>query len=64
MANKKHLHKNDWNRTIFIDTLGVKTTEFDLSEEKIKSLIESGAQGVKTYFEWQEKVMGNTLPDI
>ena len=26
-ANKRHLHKNDWNRTIFINTLGVKATD-------------------------------------
>ena len=29
-----HLHGDDWHRTIYIDTLGVKTTEFDLSDAK------------------------------
>lgn len=33
-ANKKHLNKNDWNRTIFIDTLDVETTDFDLSKRR------------------------------
>lgn len=53
MANKKHLHKNDWNRTIFIDTLDVRTTDFDISREKINTLIESGKTGVKNYFDWR-----------
>lgn len=55
MANKAHLHSDDWNRTIFIDTLDVKTTDFKLKEEKIRALIESGEKGVKDYFEWRDK---------
>ncbi|HNP19219.1 MAG TPA: patatin-like phospholipase family protein [Fulvivirga sp.] len=54
MANKVHLHKNDWNRTIFIDTLDVKTTDFDLPETKIQALIASGKSGAAKYFEWRE----------
>ena len=54
-ANKQHLHKNDWNRTIFIDTLGVKATDFDLSKNKVNALVESGAQGVINYFKWRGK---------
>lgn len=50
MANKSHLHQNDWFRTIFIDTLNVKTTEFDLSQEKIENLLNSGRKHVKEYF--------------
>lgn len=53
MANKKHLHQNDWNRTIFIDTLDVKTTDFKLSQEKINALITSGKSGVTNYFNWR-----------
>jgi NTE family protein len=55
-ANKKHLHKNDWNRTIFIDTIGVKTTDFNLSKKKINDLIEEGKKGVKDYFKWKKTV--------
>ena len=55
MANKVHLHQNDWNRTIFIDTLDVKTTDFELPEDKIRALIESGKKGVKDYFAWRTK---------
>lgn len=55
MANKIHLHRNDWNRTIFIDTLDVKTTDFELPENKINALLESGKKGVLNYFKWREK---------
>lgn len=55
MANKVHLHRNDWNRTIFIDTLDVKTTDFELPDSKIRALIASGKKGVLNYFAWREK---------
>ena len=55
MANKKHLHQNDWNRTIFIDTLDVKTTDFKLSPAKIQELLASGRTGVNEYFKWRDK---------
>ena len=58
-ANKAHLHKNDWERTIFIDTLGVNVTDFNLKGRKKKSLIESGKNGVKTYFKWRDKSFSN-----
>ena len=54
IANKKHLHQNDWDRTIFIDSMDVATTDFDLSENKINSLIENGKYGVKNYFKWRD----------
>jgi NTE family protein len=47
-----HLHSDDWARTIYIDTLGVKTTDFDLTDEKKKELVLSGKKGVVNYFEW------------
>ena len=56
MANKAHLHKNDWERTVFIGTLNVGATDFNLSREKIQGLIEQGRKGVKDYFEWKEKL--------
>ncbi|MEQ8243785.1 patatin-like phospholipase family protein [Fulvivirga sp.] len=55
MANKVHLHSNDWNRTIFIDTLDVQTTDFDLPENKIIDLIASGKKGAEKYFEWRDR---------
>jgi NTE family protein len=53
-ANKKHLHQNDWNRTIFIDTLDVKTTDFKLPPAKIQQLLASGRTGVNEYFRWRD----------
>ncbi len=49
---RQHLHSDDWQRTIYIDTLGVKTTQFDLTAEKKDALVESGAESAKRYFEW------------
>ena len=47
-----HLHSDDWQRTIYIDTLGVKTTEFSLSDAKKKALVNSGRKGTRAYFKW------------
>ena len=54
MANKAHLVAEDWNRTIFIDTLDVKTTEFSISSKKINDLIESGKNCTIKYFKWRD----------
>jgi NTE family protein len=54
MANNKHLHKNDWNRTIFIDSVDVKTTEFKLNKDKINLLFQNGKIGVSNYFNWKD----------
>lgn len=50
-----HLHSDDWVRTIYIDTLGVKTTEFDLSDDKKEALLDSGKKSTRNYFEWFDK---------
>jgi NTE family protein len=47
-----HLHSDDWQRTIYIDTLGVKTTDFSLKDAKKKALVASGRKGTLAYFEW------------
>ena len=47
-----HLHGDDWQRTIYIDTLGVATTDFSLSDDKKKALEESGRSGANEYFKW------------
>jgi len=56
-ANNLHLHQNDWNRTIFIDTLDVQTTDFKLPPQKIDQLIESGKKGVTDYFAWRDSAV-------
>jgi NTE family protein len=50
-----HLHSDDWQRTIYIDTLGVGTTDFDLSETMKTKLEQSGRMGADTYFQWYDK---------
>ena len=48
----QHLHGDDWQRTIYIDTLGVGTTDFDLSAKKKDALVESGRNSTNAYFRW------------
>ncbi len=57
----RHLHSVDWHRTIYIDSLGVKTTEFDLSDAKKKKLEESGAKGATAYFKWFNSAKSDPL---
>jgi len=47
-----HLHGDDWQRTIYIDTLGVSTTNFSLSDDMKRALEESGRSGADEYFKW------------
>lgn len=50
--NNQHLHSDDWHRTIYIDTLGVKTTEFDLSDGRKNDSIKSGSDATTQYLKW------------
>ena len=50
-----HLHSDDWARTVYIDTLGVNTTDFNLMDEKKQALVNSGRQGTQEYFNWFDK---------
>lgn len=49
-----HLHSDDWARTVYIDSLGVSTTDFDLSDNKKKELVASGKSGAVDYFDWYD----------
>lgn len=49
-----HLHSDDWARTVYIDTLGVGTTDFDLSDARKKALVQSGKEGATKYFDWYD----------
>lgn len=53
--DNRHLEEADWNRTVYINTLGIGTTDFNLSPERKKKLIESGRAGAVNYFDWWEK---------
>lgn len=49
-----HLGSDDWNRTIYVDTLNVGTLDFSLSNTQKQALIESGRIGVEKYFNWYD----------
>jgi NTE family protein len=54
IQNNYHLHGDDWQRTIYIDTLGVGTTDFDLNDDKKDDLVASGRTNTQKYFEWYD----------
>ena len=54
VQENQHLHSDDWQRTIYINTLDVETTDFELSDEKKDALVQSGIDGAETYFRWFE----------
>jgi NTE family protein len=54
VQENQHLHGDDWQRTLYINTLDVGTTDFDLSEGKKMALINEGIKGAETYFQWFE----------
>ncbi|MGD9250630.1 MAG: patatin-like phospholipase family protein [Desulfobacterales bacterium] len=52
VQDSQHLHSDDWHRTVYIDTLGVGTTDFDLSDSRKKELVASGRKAAVAYLEW------------
>ncbi len=48
----QHLHSDDWQRTLYIDSLGVGTTDFAIDADTQQALIESGRAGAETYLDW------------
>ncbi len=54
VQENKHLHSDDWQRTLYINTLDVGTTEFDITPERKAALIEQGIVGAETYLQWFE----------
>ena len=52
VQENQHLHSDDWQRTLYINTLDVGTTEFDLSAERKAALIEQGRLGAERYLQW------------
>ncbi len=50
----QHLHSDDWHRTIYIDTLGVRTTDFNIDNARKQALIESGETSTIEYFKWYD----------
>lgn len=48
----QHLHSDDWERTVYIDTMNVGTTQFDLTDETMDQLFAQGVKGAEEYFHW------------
>lgn len=55
-----HRRSQDWERTAYIDTLGIKTLDFDIDESRKLDLIKSGRKGVEEWF--QEYLNSNCTP--
>jgi len=49
--DNRHLESGDWHLTLYIETLGVGITEFDLKYETKRDLKASGRAGTEQYFE-------------
>lgn len=47
--DRLHLEDADYVRSIAINNLGVRTTEFDLSAERVEALYQSGVQAASTF---------------
>jgi len=57
-----HLESDDWQRTIYIDSLGVSTFDFGLKAAAKRDLIAQGRAGVEHYFDWYDNARGRNLP--
>jgi NTE family protein len=52
VQDSQHLHGDDWHRTVYIDSLGVGTTDFNLSDRRKEELVESGRSSAEKYLSW------------
>lgn len=50
--NNVHLHSDDWQRTVYIDTLGVSSIDFNISNKTKDELVASGKSYTEAYLEW------------
>jgi NTE family protein len=53
--NNQRLHSDDWHRTVYINTLGVGTTGFDIAYDRKIVLIKQGTEAVERYFDWYDR---------
>lgn len=60
--DRLYIEEEEFNRTIAIDTLGVGTTEFDLSSERAMELYESGRTAARSFLSTVEEHEG--LPQL
>lgn len=50
--NNVHLHSDDWQRTIYIDSKDVSSVDFGIPDSKKRLLVESGTTGTIEYLDW------------
>ena len=50
--NNVHLHSDDWQRTIYIDSKNVGAVDFEISDAKKRLLVDSGINGTTEYLKW------------
>ena len=62
LANKIHLSEFDWHRTVYIDALGISTTQFELSESLKTKIINQGKKDTQEYFKWFDKKTQEEMP--
>jgi len=53
--DNQHLHSDDWHRTVYINTLGVGTTDFDIAYDRKIALVKQGTEAVARYFDWYDR---------
>ncbi len=58
----RHLHSDNWQRTIYINTLGVRTMNFNLSEKEKKGLVRSGEVNTAKYLSWWSDISKKNKP--
>ncbi len=62
VQSNQHLHSDDWHRTVYIDTLGIETTDFDISDKQKQALVEQGIKGTEQYFAWYDQADPADMP--
>ena len=63
VQDNQHLHSDDWQRTVYINTLGVGTTDFDLPDTTKKKLVSTGKKATKDYLDWFLEKKPKNHPD-
>ena len=51
VQDNQHLNSNEWLRTVYINTIGVNTVDFDIDDITKKALIDEGYKGTINFLE-------------
>ncbi len=63
VQDNQHLHSDDWQRTVYINTHGVGTTDFDLLDSTKKKLVTTGKKATREYLDWFVEKKPTNHPD-